>query len=61
MYVEKSVRINKKGIVRTQYFLRQSRHEGKKNYQNDASEYHQLGRVCKILQYFVRFFGALFF
>lgn len=30
MYVEKSVRIDKKGIVHAQYFLRQSRREGKK-------------------------------
>jgi hypothetical protein len=30
MYVDKSVRIDKKGIVHTQYFLHQSRREGQK-------------------------------
>jgi hypothetical protein len=30
MYVEKFVRVDKKGIVHTQYFLRESRREGKK-------------------------------
>jgi hypothetical protein len=30
MYVEKSVHTDKKGIVHSQYFLRQSRREGKK-------------------------------
>ncbi|MDR1384486.1 MAG: hypothetical protein LBJ67_11690, partial [Planctomycetaceae bacterium] len=30
MYVEKSTRIDKKGIVHTYYFLRQSRREGQK-------------------------------
>jgi hypothetical protein len=45
MDVEKSVRIDKKGVTHTHYFLRQSRREGQKNYQNDNSQYHQLGRT----------------